>query len=60
MAITDTNAKPEQRKPTDVHQSADRKKHRNEESIAPPIVQPPGAKDTSEKPKVNPVTGGAM
>ncbi len=60
MAIKDTNAKPEQAKPSDVTQPADRKKHRDEESIAPPAVQPGGAKDTSEKPEVNPVTGGAM
>ncbi|MDK1491750.1 hypothetical protein QN219_17050 [Sinorhizobium sp. 7-81] len=60
MGTKDTNAKPEQAKPKDVHQPADRKKHPDEESIAPPTVQPPGAKDTSEKPRVNPVTGGAV
>jgi len=60
MSTKDTNAKPEQAKPADVHQPADRKKHQDEESIAPPAVQPPGAKDTSEKPTVNPVTGGAI
>jgi hypothetical protein len=60
MTIKDTNAKSEQQKPKDVHQPADRKKHRDEESIAPSTVQPAGAKDTSEKPEVNPVTGGAM
>ncbi|MCA1439495.1 hypothetical protein I6F07_04520 [Ensifer sp. IC4062] len=59
MATKDTNAKPEQVKPGDVHQPADRKKHRDEESVAPPAVQPAGAKDTSEKPKVNPVSGSA-
>ncbi|MGK9338000.1 hypothetical protein [Sinorhizobium meliloti] len=59
MATKDTNAKPEQRKPKDVDQPTARKKH-PEESIAPPMVQPPGAKDTSEKPEVNPVTGGAV
>jgi hypothetical protein len=60
MAIKDTNAKPEQANPADVHQPAERKKHQDEESIAPPTVQPAGAKETSEKPEVNPVTGGAM
>ncbi|KSV61836.1 hypothetical protein N182_37735 [Sinorhizobium sp. GL2] len=60
MATKDTNATPEQAKPKDIHQPADRKKHRDEESIAPPTVQPPGAKDTSEKPEVNPVTGVAI
>lgn len=60
MAIKDTNARPEQPQPADVNQPADRKKHRDEESIAPPAVQPGGAKDTSEKPNVNPVTGGAI
>ncbi|ASY56369.1 hypothetical protein [Sinorhizobium sp. CCBAU 05631] len=60
MATKDTNAKSEQRKPKDVHQPANRKKHPDEQSIAPPTFQPPGAKDTSEKPEVNPVTGGAM
>ncbi|CAN7734665.1 MULTISPECIES: hypothetical protein [Ensifer] len=59
MATKVTNAKPEQAKPEDVHHPADRKKHRDEESIAPPTVQPPDAKDTSEKPEVNPVTGVA-
>ncbi|WFU50289.1 hypothetical protein [Sinorhizobium terangae] len=59
MTTKDTNAKPEQARPADVHQPADRKKRADEESIAPPTVQPPGAKDNSEKPEVNPVTGGA-
>jgi hypothetical protein len=60
MATKDTNAKPEQGKPKDVHQPAARKKHPDEESVATPTVQPPAAKDTSEKPEVNPVTGGAV
>ncbi|AEG03307.1 hypothetical protein HR059_02535 [Sinorhizobium meliloti WSM1022] len=60
MSTKDTNATPEQSEPADVRQPANRKKHRDEESIAPPAVQPPGAKDTSEKPEVNPVTGGAL
>lgn len=60
MATKDTNAKPEQGKPKDVHQPEARKKHSDEESIAPPMVQPPGAKEASEKPEVNPVTGGAV
>ncbi|WP_164830318.1 hypothetical protein [Sinorhizobium medicae] len=58
MSTKDTNATPEQAKPADVRQPADRKKHRDEES--PSTVQPPGAKDRSEKPEVNPVTGGAL
>jgi hypothetical protein len=60
MSVKDINAKTEQPKPADVRQPADRKKHADEGSIAPPTVQPPGAKDTSEKPEVNPITGGAM
>ncbi|MDE3770157.1 hypothetical protein [Sinorhizobium meliloti] len=60
MSTKDTNATPEQSEPADVRQPANRKKHRDEESIAPPAVQPPGAKGTSEKPEVNPVTGGAL
>lgn len=44
MATKDTNAKPEQAKPEDVHHPADRKKHRDEESIAPPTVQGPDAR----------------
>lgn len=60
MATKETNAKPEQRKSKDVHQPTARKKHPGEESIAPPTVQPPGAKDTSEKPEVDPVTGGPL
>ncbi|MEY9163812.1 hypothetical protein ABIE78_001931 [Sinorhizobium fredii] len=60
MAIKNTNAEPEQRNPKDVHPPAGRQTDADETSIAPPVVQPPGAKDTSEKPKVNPVTGGAM
>ncbi|MGK9202056.1 MULTISPECIES: hypothetical protein [Sinorhizobium] len=60
MSTKDTNATPEQSEPADIRQPANRKKRRDEESIAPPTVQPPGAKDTSEKPEVNPVTGGAL
>ncbi|WEJ37717.1 hypothetical protein [Sinorhizobium prairiense] len=60
MSTKDTNATPEQSEPADIRQPANRKKHRDEELIAPPTVQPPGAKDTSEKPEVNPVTGGAL
>ena len=60
MAIKNTNAEPEQKNPKDVHPPADRQRDSDKNSIAPPVVQPPGAKDTSEKPKVNPVTGGAM
>ncbi|ASY68784.1 hypothetical protein [Sinorhizobium fredii] len=60
MAIKNTNAEPEQKNPQDVHPPAERQRHVDKDSIAPPLVQPPGAKDSSEKPKVNPVTGGAM
>ncbi|MQX98491.1 hypothetical protein CN074_05125 [Sinorhizobium medicae] len=60
MSTKDTNTTPEQAKPADVRQPADRKKHRDEESTAPSTVQPPGAKDRSEKPEVNPVTGEAL
>ncbi|MFK0276256.1 hypothetical protein ACIQUG_21465 [Ensifer sp. NPDC090286] len=59
MTAKDTNATPEQAKPKDIHQPANRSKHLDEESVAPPTVQPAGAKDTSEKPAVNPVTGVA-
>ncbi|APG84450.1 hypothetical protein [Sinorhizobium americanum] len=60
MAIKNTNSEAEQKKPKDVQPPVERQKHVDENSIAPPLVQPPGAKDTSEKPKVNPVTGGAV
>lgn len=55
MATKDTNR--EQARPKDTHPPADRRKNADEESIAPPVVQPPHAKDSSEKPEVNPVTG---
>ncbi len=54
MSTKDTNATPEQSEPADYRQPANRKKHRDEESIAPPTVQPPGAKDTSEKTRSEP------
>ncbi|OAP42437.1 hypothetical protein AU381_14660 [Sinorhizobium glycinis] len=60
MAMKNTNAEPGQKKPEDVHPPAERRENVDEASIAPPVVQPPGTKDSSEKPKVNPVTGGAM
>lgn len=57
MATKSTNAGPEQASPKDVHPPADRRKDADKRSIAPPVVQPPHAKDSSEKPEVNPVTG---
>jgi hypothetical protein len=60
MSITDSNATPEQKKPRDVHRSPGQPSNADEKSKAPPVVQPAGAKDNSEKPVVNPVTGGAL
>jgi len=60
MSTNDQNATPEQRRPKDVSPIADSEKFGDEESMAPPLVQPAGAKDESERPIVNPVTGGAL
>jgi hypothetical protein len=60
MDTNDQNASPEQRPPEDVSPRVNDAKFADEESMAPPTVQPAGAKDESERPIVNPVTGGAI
>ncbi|CAN7274684.1 hypothetical protein LJR255_001271 [Pararhizobium sp. LjRoot255] len=60
MSTADSNVTPEQQKPRDVHRPPGQPSHADEKSKAPPAVQPAGAKDNSEKPVVNPVTGGAL
>jgi len=60
MSTDDSNVTPEQKKPRDVHRSPGQPSHADEKSKAPPAVQPAGAKDDSERPVVNPVTGGAL
>ncbi|WP_438750784.1 hypothetical protein [Pararhizobium sp. O133] len=60
MVTDDTNATPEQKKPKDVHRAPGQPSHADEKSKAPPMVQPIGQKDESERPVVNPVTGGAL
>ena len=57
MGTNDQNAKPEQRRPKDVKPVAEKPEPADKESMAPPVVQPPGSKDESERPIVNPVTG---
>lgn len=57
MGTKDTNAKPEQRRPQDVNPSAEAPERRDKESLAPPMVQPRGGRDESERPIVDPVTG---
>jgi hypothetical protein len=56
MSTTDSNVTPEQKKPRDVHRPPGKPSHADEKSM----VQPAGARDDSEKPVVNPVTGGAL
>jgi hypothetical protein len=60
MSANDQNVKPEQRAPRDVHKIAENPEPGDDESVATPAVQPAGAKDKSERPIVNPVTGGAL
>ncbi len=60
MSTDDSNATPEQKKPRDVHRPPGRSSHADEGSKAPPMIQPAGGKDESERPVVNPVTGGAI
>lgn len=60
MPTVDSYVTPEQKKPRDVHKPPGQPSHADEKSKAPPAVQPAGAKDNSEKPVVNPVTGGAL
>lgn len=60
MGTNDTNATPEQRRPKDVKPIPAKRKNADKESLAPPTVQPSGAKDESERPIVDPVTGAAL
>jgi hypothetical protein len=60
MGTNDTNAKAEQRRPKDVGPTAEAPNRADRGSIAPPTVQPAGAKDESERPIVDPVTGVAL
>lgn len=60
MGTNDTNATPEQRRPADVHPTPSNPEPADDESKAPPAVQPSGEKDESERPIVNPVTGAPM
>ncbi|CCM78138.1 hypothetical protein [Rhizobium mesoamericanum] len=60
MKTNDTNATPEQRPPKDVRSIAKKHEAADKESLAPPAVQPHGAKDESERPIVNPITGVAQ
>ncbi len=59
MGTKDTNAKAEQRRPKDVGPIAETPDRADRESIAPPTIQPPGARDESERPIVDPITGVA-
>lgn len=59
MGTKDTKAKAEQRRPRDVGPIAETPDRADRESIAPPTIQPPGARDESERPIVDPITGVA-
>ncbi|MBB3445701.1 hypothetical protein [Rhizobium sp. BK379] len=59
MGTKDTNAKAEQRRPRDVGPIAETPDRADRESIAPLTIQPPGARDESERPIVDPITGVA-
>ena len=60
MSTNDTNATPEQRRPTDVKPVPEKPVPADKQSMAAPTVQPPGAKDASERPIVDPITGVAL
>lgn len=60
MGTKDTNAKAEQRRPRDVGPIAEAPERADKQSIAPATVQPPGARDESERPIVDPITGIAQ
>ncbi|TCR92923.1 hypothetical protein [Rhizobium sp. BK376] len=60
MSTNDQNVKPEQRAPKDVHRIPEKPEPADEESVATPTVQPAGAKDKSERPVVDPITGGVV
>ena len=44
----------------EARKAAEKPERADKESLAPPAVQPAGAKDESERPIVNPVTGVAI
>ncbi|WP_275787684.1 hypothetical protein [Pararhizobium gei] len=56
----DANTTPEQKAPLDVHRPPGKPLPADGQSIAPPTVQPSGKADESDRPVVNPVTGGAF
>lgn len=60
MSTNDQNVKPEQSRPRDVGAVPEKPEPADGESMAPPAVQPGGAKDESERPVVNPVSGVAF
>ncbi|TDK39106.1 hypothetical protein E2F50_02940 [Rhizobium deserti] len=60
MSNNDSNADPEQRIPPDVTERADEQKRSDRQSLAPAAVQPSQTKDESERPVVDPVTGGVI
>jgi hypothetical protein len=60
MSTNDANVTREQRRPLDVAPVPEKLERADKESLAAPSVQPSGAKDESERPIVNPVTGVAM
>ena len=60
MSSNDNNIEPEQKTPRDVHKPPGADSEADAVSKAPPVVQPFGSKDASERPVVNPVTGGAI
>ena len=60
MGTKDTNAKAEQRRPRDVGPIAEAPERADKQSVAPATVQPPGARDESERPIVDPITGVAQ
>jgi hypothetical protein len=60
MHTNDNNSKPEQRRPDDVNPVAGDNGWSESESMAPPLVQPAGEKDESERPIVDPVTGAPL
>jgi hypothetical protein len=59
MGAKDTNAKAEQRRPRDVGPIAEAPDRADKEAISPPTVQPPSARDESERAIVDPITGVA-
>ncbi|ASR10856.1 hypothetical protein CHY08_27740 (plasmid) [Rhizobium leguminosarum bv. viciae] len=58
MSTNDQNVKPEQRRPKDVGAVHEKPEPADAESMAPPVVQPAGVRE-SERPVVNPITGVA-